>query len=275
MFDYFRNERRQELNQKMMWRMRIRSLISKCKTFALTFRACKNWPELALARYGWYHPEAPVIRRDGLVIKSKSGLHKGWGEIFEPFVINVYGISRVRNIDVVIDVGANIGAFSVLAARMHPGAKLYAFEPNQTALPVLNQNLTANAVCDIVIIAKPVAGSVKKVTFSDLGDGGSSGFLLKGDKPREMETVTLNSVNWDGCFAAFIKLDCEGAEGEIINWLCANRNKLPCTIHIACEYHPWCPVAIQESINKLRSKGFLVCERKILQETYLFAHIVA
>jgi FkbM family methyltransferase len=48
--------------------------------------------------------------------------------------------------DVFIDVGANIGWYSILAAARH-GAEVYAFEPSQRELMRLRRNAALNGVC--------------------------------------------------------------------------------------------------------------------------------
>ena len=44
-------------------------------------------------------------------------------------ILNQYHVELIKTNDVVIDAGANVGTFSILAAVKHPGATIYAFEP--------------------------------------------------------------------------------------------------------------------------------------------------
>ncbi|MBI4093964.1 FkbM family methyltransferase, partial [Candidatus Kaiserbacteria bacterium] len=48
---------------------------------------------------------------------------------------------RIAEGAVVIDAGANIGAFSVFAASLAPQAKIYAFEPTRATFEILKKNL--------------------------------------------------------------------------------------------------------------------------------------
>ena len=50
----------------------------------------------------------------------------------------------VRDGDVFFDIGANIGVFSIYAAKRHPNLRGYAFEPEFSNLSLLKENLIAN-----------------------------------------------------------------------------------------------------------------------------------
>ena len=51
--------------------------------------------------------------------------------IVNEIVRGSYGLLRNKLIpgDVVVDVGAHVGVFSIIAALLYPGIKIYAFEP--------------------------------------------------------------------------------------------------------------------------------------------------
>jgi len=49
----------------------------------------------------------------------------------------------IEGVKVILDVGANIGAFAVYAASMYPEAKVYAFEPSKEVFELLKENTTS------------------------------------------------------------------------------------------------------------------------------------
>ncbi|WP_448657613.1 FkbM family methyltransferase [Sphingomonas sp. CJ99] len=56
-------------------------------------------------------------------------------------------VSLVRQGDVVVDIGANVGYFSILAGwRAYPDGQLWAFEPNPAVFRILSDNITSNAM---------------------------------------------------------------------------------------------------------------------------------
>lgn len=251
----------------------IHLLGRKLKTLGLTIRRCTNWPALVGGKLGLSDP-AEIHLRDGFRLKIMRPLHKTWGEIFEPAIADLYGIGQAKP-DIVVDVGANIGAFACHAGFIHPRATVHAFEPSKTHRAVLHENIALNDLKNVVVHDHPVTKDGRQVVFSKLGAGGSSGiFLHEGrDSAETLQSVSLDRVEFSGFKNAFVKLDCEGAEGEIIEWLCANRERLSPYLQLACEYHPWCPVPLEESLNTLRAHGFSAEAKVMFDEPYLFASL--
>ncbi len=249
----------------------MRQIFRKLRTFRTTVRYCKNWPAILLARYGLAKPPDVIKHRNGTTIEAPESFRNNWGQFFEPFIADVYGILVAGHLDLIVDVGANIGAFSSLAARRHAKSKIIAYEPNSAVTDKLLRNLKANAPGRATHIAHPLAATKRTVTFYDNGAGGSSSYLLEGRNAREMTTVTPDDIPWQSAQSAFVKLDCEGAEGEIIDWFIQHADKLPPIFVLACEYHPWCPVSREESEKNLLDAGFLTVSKTLFDEPYLFA----
>ncbi|NEQ97355.1 MAG: amino acid adenylation domain-containing protein, partial [Cyanothece sp. SIO2G6] len=62
-------------------------------------------------------------------------------EIFELQAYRKHGIT-VQSGDCIVDVGGNIGLFSLFTAQTCPGLTIYAFEPNPTVFNILSTNLS-------------------------------------------------------------------------------------------------------------------------------------
>src|SRR5882672_828132 len=66
-------------------------------------------------------------------------------------------IRALRPGDTAIDVGANVGFFTVLMAKLvGPTGKVYAYEPGQDTLVGLRANIAANNLENVEVIEQPV-----------------------------------------------------------------------------------------------------------------------
>jgi len=83
----------------------------------------------------------------------------------------------IRKTDVVIDIGAYVGTFSVLAAWLAPRGRVFAFEPNPENFGFLSKNVQANGLDNLVPYHLAVAGSRKDRL---LIGGGTLGSLYEG-----------------------------------------------------------------------------------------------
>ena len=243
----------------------------KLATFAATVRACDNWPQITLAKLNLGGANTELKFRNGLRLQPVPPLRATWGEIFEPAIADLYGI-RASKPDLIVDVGANMGAFSCFAAHAHPGALVHAFEPSPAHADMLEANVAVNRLPNVILHRDAVTKDGRDVVFSTIGAGGSSGIFLQGDGPStHLKSVSLDCIDFSNARSLFIKLDCEGAEGEIIGWICTNLGRLPPQITLACEYHHWCPIPLDQALDMLRAHGFQAERRTLFDEPYVFA----
>jgi FkbM family methyltransferase len=122
--------------------------------------------------------------------------------------------------DTFIDGGANIGYFTLLAAKaVGPRGGVHAFEPQPENRRRLADHAAANGLADIITI-HPVAlsdkpGAVELHTYANpaANHGQSTMFILPGTETRSVrvETVRLDDYLPDAA-PRLIKLDIEGAE---------------------------------------------------------------
>ena len=162
--------------------------------------------------------------------------------------------------------------FSCFAAHGHPGALVHAFEPSTPHADLLEENIAINHLHNVILHRQAVTKDGRDVVFSQFGAGGASGIILHGDGPStHLQSVSLGCLDFTPARFPFIKLDCEGAEGEIIEWICANLSRLPSHIMLACEYHHWCPIPLDQLLELLRAHGFKADHRTLFDESYIFA----
>jgi FkbM family methyltransferase len=247
--------------------------LRKATTLRLTIMRCSNWPAITLAKLGVSRGPEMLRFRSGLRLRPMQPLTKTWGEIFEAAIADVYGITR-HNPDLIVDVGANVGAFACMAAHIHPQAIVHAFEPSPPHADQLEQNAALNGLHNIIFHRLAITKDGRDVIFTVLGSGGSSGlFFHEGGTSMQIKSTSLDCIDFSRTRFLFLKLDCEGAEGEIVTWICANLHRLPSHIAIACEYHHWCPISRDKILQDLREHGFASQGRILFGEFYLFASL--
>ncbi len=172
------------------------------------------------------------------------------------FLRKDYG--SIKRDSVVVDIGANIGIFSLLASLS--GAKrVYAFEPSQEAFQILCENIRLNRLTDTIIPINRAVGANDNVAVKfPIASSPYNRIKSSDDSNRddyyEIQTVSLSSfiVNNNINHIDLLKLDCEGAEFEILPSI--NQSALTgiSKIRMECHGEP------NQLIEELHRKGFVV-----------------
>ena len=142
------------------------------------------------------------------------------GGAWESFVDDVL-CALISPGDVVFDVGANMGYYSVkLGSRMGPAGKLYSFEPNPDLFSVLNDNIRINGLTPNSKLFQAAAGdstSRQKLIFHPNYSGG--GTVVDPAHPTPagfgeaaIDIVAIDEVAGPDLAADLIKIDVEGYE---------------------------------------------------------------
>jgi FkbM family methyltransferase len=144
----------------------------------------------------------------------------GWRLIsersYEPAELEVLR-QRVRPDDVCIDVGANIGIFTVLLARWAGNGHVHAFEPMEHSASILRLNIELNHVSNTTIHTCILSDCDGDVPFAVAEDGAYSSIRDTARKSQQ-ETVMVQSHRLDTFIATLerppdvVKIDVEGAE---------------------------------------------------------------
>ena len=145
--------------------------------------------------------------------------------------------------DIVVDIGAHIGKWTVAAARkVGPFGCVYAFEPNPETQAVLAQNLKLNQVEDRVFLVPKAASNVEGIAVFYMGPLSvktslaktALGWTMWAARPTIVETTTVDKV-LGRAQANVIKIDAEGAELLVLQG-CVNE--LLGDTFVLCELHP-------------------------------------
>jgi FkbM family methyltransferase len=124
--------------------------------------------------------------------------------------------------DLAVDAGANLGWFSlVMAAAVSPGGEVWAIEPMPPILPALRRNLELNdalAVRLFEVALGETPGTTEIHVFAGLPHGHASVSTLDRSDYRshEVERRTLDDLLAGARVPAFVKLDVEGSERDVL-----------------------------------------------------------
>lgn len=125
----------------------------------------------------------------------------------------------LRDGDIVIDVGANIGAFAAFVLTRCPGATVLCLEPMPDNYSCLLKNVPPSVLAEQVA----VAATSGTVTMHDFGPEASACHSMYGlgrsdARPIQVPAKTIEQLLHERGFdhARLLKLDCQGGEYEII-----------------------------------------------------------
>lgn len=134
----------------------------------------------------------------------------------EIFLYDEYFLRKLKNesINNIVDIGANIGIFSITARTFFPASTIYAFEPNSEVFPILQTNAKEFVFkCTCAAIGpKDCSGNTLKQGFS----GCLSKFIPQQNGLEKMLNFAEISPLDDDAFIDILKIDCEGCEYELL-----------------------------------------------------------
>jgi FkbM family methyltransferase len=186
---------------------------------------------------------------------------------YEPHVSRVMR-SRIQPGMVVVDVGANIGYYSLLAARLVGSAgKVIAFEPGADNVELIQRSARANGFGQIETHRLAVADREGEVRFN-MDD--SNGGIHRGELGRNavlVRSVSLDEQLRDEPRVDAIKIDIEGAEGLALRGMSAILSR--CRPSLFLEFTPdalpaYSGLSGEELLDVLRGHDY---EIRVIAET--------
>lgn len=178
------------------------------------------------------------INLDKQICYDKSDSN-AWAPFYEVFIKNEYesDLVKLENDDIVVDLGANIGMFTLFAAQK--AKHVYAVEP----LPESYSNLKRNveSLNNVTTIDKAVFSKGTEIEFNKNEISGASSIFNKRENYEKLIVQTISFENFIKQYNIdrinYLKVDIEGAEFDLFenineSYLENNIDKIFMEVHI-------------------------------------------
>ncbi|MEJ7692549.1 FkbM family methyltransferase, partial [Daejeonella sp.] len=138
----------------------------------------------------------PLFTRDSTNIFGKPfkfndgrSFHDTYLEIFQN---NIYQFIPDKNRNTIIDCGANMGLSVLYFSQNYPDHQILAFEPDPAIFSILEENVKAFKLDNVILYNNAVWDKEDTLTFfTDNGMGGRVGNSYADQKPSLVKTVRL------------------------------------------------------------------------------------
>lgn len=188
-------------------RRNLRLLNKRLRNSAKAFRPDESGYRLAIGEFGGFVVAYRAGTADEEVVRRKDIFFSAVPE-YTPEPDHV-----------IMDVGAHIGTFSMLAGSKVPRGRVYALEASKEAFNYLTINIALNQLRNVQATLVALAGGQgRTVLYYDEGNWGHSITKRFSSRGEEVQTNTLAGYMAEHGIERcnFIKFNCEGAEFPIL-----------------------------------------------------------
>lgn len=253
------------------------NIVFKLKILRKVKGTLRNWRTFVCAYFGFIKNKYVTLEtKTGIKIRLRTNSTDLMAFI-HVWLIQEYSRQgfEIKENDIIVDIGAHIGLFALYASQSCKKGKIYCFEPVKLNFDLLIGNLELNKTQNITPFNLAVSENAEKIKiFINQDDAGHSMFVPS-DKFIEANSISIKQIfdqnNIEKC--NFLKLDCEGAEYEIIDSL--PQNYFDKIEKMIIEYHfaNTKPALLENLTKKLESLSYKV-DRKKLFEDIGFLYVV-
>lgn len=145
------------------------------------------------------------------------------------------------NDGIFLDIGANIGYFSLIASKIF--SEVHAIEASPSTYRRLQEIIAANRISNITVYAMAVGAAEGHIDFYQHNEQSGGASTIKTDDHTFEARVSiaplekiLNGIDWGR--VRFVKIDVEGLEAPVLDSLYRLRDSLHSEIEIFVEYDP-------------------------------------
>jgi FkbM family methyltransferase len=187
------------------------------------------------------------------------------GILQEVCIDDCYGVADLSLApgDTIIDIGANVGVFTLWVATRNPEVQVIALEPSPRMCAYLRENITRSGARNVTAVQSACGGATREAVLFQRGvEAANSLYAQDNYGSRFYPLARTEMLTLDDLFQRFdvrrcklLKMDCEGAEYEIL--LNASEATLRRIERISMEYHVGLNAHTpQELARFLMSNGF-------------------
>ncbi len=218
---------------------------------------CRNWPEYYLDYIG-YHKNNWLIDLKDIKLELRPRSVDKW-IVAENLILDAYEFGKLKKqgIDQIFDIGANIGAFTIPAAKHLLVNQIISFEPDPENFKLLEKNIMLNNLESTVELHNSAVSLRKEASIKLFrgNDFGSNSTFHPSESYIEVANTNLYSLLARIGQNALLKMDIEGGELEVFTQ--ENLNFLKKFKFIVLEFHHFLKTHDQETFEKfLHSSGF-------------------
>lgn len=150
---------------------------------------------------------------------------------------------EIKQGDVVLDIGANIGYYTLLASKkVGAHGRVYAFEPDPTNFSLLRKNVALNGCENVILVNKAVAARSEtlKLYLSEVNFGDHRTYASE----EARESISIECTSIDDYFRDkdenidFIKMDIQGFECKALSGMQATL-KMSKGTRLTAEFWPY------------------------------------
>ena len=240
-------------------------LFSKLQIFLNSRKIFKNW---------YIYPKVyyKLLNDDFVIFKTKTGLSikirvrsTDLMALTNVWLINEYDVKdfEINANDTVIDIGSHIGLFSLLVSQLCKTGKILSFEPVRENFDLLVSNLNLNHIENVLPFNMAVSKNSGKLDLFLNNDQSAHSIFSESSQTISVESTSLQKIFDENKISSckMLKIDCEGAEYEIIDSLPSEYfDKIQ---NIVMEYHlaDTKPELVKNLILKIENAGFKIKTR--------------
>ena len=202
-----------------------RLLVACVKSVKLFFISKQFWPTSQWLGFWFTHRKETIVNVSNIKLFIRSdNLQSKLADLYmvKSCVIDKqydYSPGVLNQCKTIIDIGTHIGSFSVYAARQAEDSSIFSFEPSPENYFQLSKNIALNGLTNVRPFQKAVAAHSGKAPFYyDRFNNAAHGLIPKTKDFIDVDCTTLKEVFLDFKIEQcdFLKIDCEGAEYEIL-----------------------------------------------------------
>jgi FkbM family methyltransferase len=209
---------------------------------------------VAVVRSSGLHANKIKIGRNTIKLSVPADEEKKMNVEFRSiFYDDCYGLRKTDGqVNKILDVGGNVGFFSLAARSCFPEARIHSYEPN----PQMQPHLLNNTGSLSIQVHPEAIGAQDGWIELDAENGSLLAKTVVSKNGHIKQTAMATAIARMGGSVDLLKLDCEGAEWELF----ADKTIWPSIRRLTMEYHLWASPGLDVPglIRILRGFGFRI-----------------
>ncbi|MDE1770868.1 MAG: FkbM family methyltransferase, partial [Thaumarchaeota archaeon] len=195
----------------------------KIRILIKAIKMIKNWHMYVFVYLGWIKSQHVILKtRSGLKIRLRVN-STDLMAFTHVWLLREYEKPgfEIHSNDTIIDIGSHIGLFTLFASQFCRDGRIFCFEPVKENYDMLLFNLQLNNIINVKPFNSAVSEKKGEVKIHLNDDESGHSMFISGTKFIQIQSTSLKDIidsnNLEKCDC--VKMDCEGAEYDIIDSL--------------------------------------------------------